>query len=167
MPDHLDHPPREAAAQPCPIGGAHPVVDLFGPDLAAAIWMPSDLETFGALVSAAVDVDGGEFGCLPCQARHLDTVAADPLTTGFLVEVAGQMVAAAGEVLRMIPGAALGMPAIPPAIDDLWRLGNGEGGDRTPMYDHLATLDDAERRELCADALDLLVGQINLAQSYK
>lgn len=160
MPDIPAFPPLEAASEPCPIGGAHPAVDLLGTGDASEFGVPADLETLGLLVSSAM---GEPVGCLPCQARHLDTVAADPITTGFFVEMAGQMLAAVGEVLGLPAGAMLGAGTVPPALAELWRLA---GPTLTPMYDHLATLDDAQRRDISSHALDLVVGQATLAQSF-
>ena len=113
----------------------------------------------GGLVSAACD------RCVPCQTAGLDAIQGDPLTLTRMVELS------AGAVMSVAGGIPADMTTEDDAATGLgagYRAAVRAGLDQdqhAAIYAVIAGLDDAGRRHVAEDALDILAGVLMLGPS--
>lgn len=109
----------------------------------------------GKLIASAYD------RCQPCQARYLDAICRDPLTTARIVSLA------AVTIQGMAGGLTDGMTTEDDSASTftapfraIVRAGIDVEGPQRDMYDAAAAMSDAERRQAADDALDLIAGAV-------
>lgn len=113
----------------------------------------------GRLIGAAYD------SCRPCQDTALKEITGDALTIVRLVELAAVAVQArAGGIPKsMLTPTPEGRVSKPFA--DLAALGADAGDDHRTMYGLATMMSDAERHQAADDALDLLVGELDIGDA--
>lgn len=128
--------------------------------------MPDDVEKDGRRFGAPGTLINGEAiaaamgaayeGCQPCQRTAVDTIAADPLTTTRVVELAAVMTQSA---FGGVPAAMLTEDG-PSTMTEPFRalLRAGLDGQYPQMFQRAQAMTDKERRQAVEDALDMLTG---------
>lgn len=139
--------PVEAAAD-CPKNGAHEPFEC-PPDPERR---PVNLELLGALMGAALEFPSG---CLPCQAKHLDDLAADGPTTARLAEIALMMIS---EAFGGIPSNTARVSVDGGDAEFARMVAAGLEGQGAAVFELAEGMPPAERRRAASTALDTVVG---------
>lgn len=123
-----------------------------------------DLAPVGLLVAASWD------RCVPCQDTALDQLATAPASAARLVEMLGVITSDAfgGIPPAMYDDADLRAGSHHPALRAALRAAmrpHGEGEiDRRALYDVVAALSPSDRREMCDNATDTLIGALAMTE---